>query len=88
MLSPALFSLFVRQLANHLTQKDRLGIQLVLCVMEVFILLLADEVALLSTPTGLQNQLHCLKTCCQLMKMEVNEDKTKNNGIQNRWIHG
>ena len=43
--------------------------------MEVFILLLADVVALLSTPTGLQNQLHCLKTCCQQMKMEVNEDK-------------
>ena len=47
-------------------------------VMELFILLFADDVALLSTtPTGLQNQLDCLKTCCQEMKMEVNKDKTK-----------
>ena len=31
-------------------------------VMELFILLFADDVALLSTtPTGLQNQLDCLK---------------------------
>jgi len=47
-------------------------------VMELFILLFADDVALLSTtPTGLQNLLDCLKTCCQEMKMEVNKDKTK-----------
>ena len=47
-------------------------------VMELFILLFADDVALLSTtPTGLQKQLDCLKTCCQEMKMEVNKDKTK-----------
>ena len=47
-------------------------------VMELFILMFADDVALLSTtPTGLQNQLDCLKICRQEMKMEVNKDKTK-----------
>ena len=46
--------------------------------MELFILLFADNVALLpTTSTGFQNQLDCLKTCCQQMKMEVNKDKTK-----------
>ena len=77
-LSPTLFSLFINQLANHVTAKGRHGIQLVPGVMELFILLFADDVALLSTtPTGLQNQLDCLKTCCQDIKMEVNKDKTK-----------
>ena len=77
-LSPTLFSLFINQLANHVTAKGKHGIQLVPGVMELFILLFADDVALLSTtPTGLQNQLDCLKTCRQEMKMEVNKDKTK-----------
>ena len=77
-LSPTLFSLFINQMANHVTPKGRHGIQLVPGVMELFILLFADDVALLSTtPTGLQNQLDSLKTCCQEMKMEVNKDKTK-----------
>ena len=58
-------------------------------VMELFILLSADDVALLSTtPTGLQNQLYCLKTCCQEMKMEVNKEKNKNHGIQKGGILG
>jgi len=77
-LSPTLFSLFINQLANHVTAKGKHGIQLVPGVMELFILLFAVGVALLSTtPTGLQNQLDCLKTCRQEMKMEVNKDKTK-----------
>ena len=77
-LSPTLFSLFISQLADHVKEKGRHGIQLVPGVGELFILLFADDVALLSTtPTGLQNQLDCLKTCCQEIKMEVNKDKTK-----------
>ena len=77
-LSPTLFSLFINQLANHVTENGRHGIQLVPGVIELFILLFADDVTLLSTTsTGLQNQLDCLKTCCQERKMEVNKDKTK-----------
>ena len=63
-LSPTLFSLFINQLANHVTEKGRHGIQLKPGVMELFILLVADDAALLSTtPAGFQNQLDCLKTC-------------------------
>ena len=70
--------LFINQLANHVTEKGRHGIQLVPGVMELFILLFSDDVALLSTtPNGLQNQLDCLKTRSKEMKMEVNKDKTK-----------
>ena len=77
-LSPTLFSLFINQPANHVTAKARHGIQLVPGVMELFILLFADDVALLSTTaTGLQNQIVYLITCCQEMKMEVNKDKAK-----------
>ena len=46
-------------------------------VSELFILLLADDVTFLATtPSGLQNQLNCLRDCCVKMGMEVN-DKTK-----------
>ena len=44
----------------------------------MFILLFADDVALLPTiPCGLQNQLKYLKACCDRLQMEVNRDKTK-----------
>ena len=47
-------------------------------VSELFILLFADDVTLLATtPSGLQNQLNCLRDCCVKMGMEVNEAKTK-----------
>ena len=40
--------------------------------------LLADDVTLLATtPSGLQNQLNCLRNCCVKMGMEINKDKTK-----------
>ena len=48
-LSPTLFSLFTNQLADHVKEKGRHGIQLMPGVMELFILLFADDVALLST---------------------------------------
>ena len=47
-------------------------------LMEIFILLFADDIALISsTPIGLQNQLNVLQTCCDEMKLTVNIDKTK-----------
>ena len=47
-------------------------------LMELFILLFADDVTLLATaPSGLQDQPNCLRDCCDKMGMEVNEDKTK-----------
>ena len=44
-LRPTLFSLFINQLANHVTQKGRHGKQLVPGLLELFILLVADDIA-------------------------------------------
>jgi len=54
------------------------GGQLFPDIMEFFILLLADDVALISTtPSGLQNQLNTLRTSCDNLNLTVNIDKTK-----------
>jgi hypothetical protein len=46
--------------------------------MELFILLFADDVVLISTTsTGLQHQLNLLKLCCDQLHLSVNRDKTK-----------
>ena len=60
------------------TDTGRHGIQLLSGITELFILLFADDVALLAaTPCGLHNQLDSLKVCCDRLKMEVNKGKTK-----------
>jgi hypothetical protein len=77
-LSPTLFCLFINQLAEHVQISGKHGIQMLPGLMELFLLLFADDVTLLATtPSGLQNQLNCLRDCCTKMGMEVNEGKTK-----------
>ena len=77
-LSPTLFSLFINQLAEHVRSSGKHGVQMLPGLMGLFILLFADDVTLLATTlNGLQNQLNCLRDCCVMMGMEVNEDKTK-----------
>ena len=77
-LSPTSFSLFINQLASYITETGRHGIQLLSGLVELCILIFADDVALLATtPYGLQNQLNSLKACCDRLHMEVNRDKTK-----------
>lgn len=77
-MSPTLFSLFINQLANHITEVGLHGIQLLPNFLEIFILLFADDVVLLSySPIGLQSQLNALKNCCERLKLSVNKDKTK-----------
>ena len=57
-LSPKIFSLFINHLANYITETGRHGIQLLSGLVELFILLFADDVALLATtPYGLQKSL-------------------------------
>ena len=59
--SPILFSLFINELANEIMQRGRHGIQLIPDLIEIFILLFADDVILVSdTVCGLQNQLTVL----------------------------
>ena len=77
-LSPTIFSSFINQLAKYITDTGRHGIQLLSGLIELFILLFADDVALLATtPCGLQNQLDSLEVCCDRLKTEVNTDETK-----------
>jgi hypothetical protein len=77
-LSPSLFLVFINQLASHMKDKGKHGVQLFPDIMELLMLLFADDVVLLSTtPGGLQNQLNVLKTCCDNMSLTINIDKTK-----------
>ena len=77
-LSPTLFSMFMNQLSDQIKRRGKHGVQLSPDMIELFILLFADDVALLSTtPSGLQNQLNILQKCCDEMKLYVNIDKTK-----------
>ena len=60
--SPTIFSSFINQLAKYITDTGRHGIQLLSGLTELFVLLFADDVALLATTScGLQNQLDSLK---------------------------
>ena len=57
-LSSTISSLFIGQLAYYITDTGRHGIQLLSGLIELFILLFADDVALsASTPCGLENKL-------------------------------
>ena len=77
-MSPTLFSLFINQLANHINETGVHGVQLLPNMIELFLLLFADDVALISTsPRGLQAQLNSLKECCDRLKLTVNQSKTK-----------
>ena len=70
--------MFINQLAEHARSSGKHGVQMLPRLMELFILLFGDNVTLLATtPSGLENQLNCLRDCCVKMGMEVNEDKTK-----------
>ena len=46
--SPVLFSLFINELAREIVQRGRHGIQLIPDLIEIFILLFADDVILMS----------------------------------------
>ena len=77
-LSPTLFSLFINDVAKTVNENGKHGIQLLPGLLEAFILLFADDLALMSsTPHGLQNQLDSLAEACKCLGLEVNTTKTK-----------
>jgi hypothetical protein len=77
-LSPTLFSMFINRLADHMAESGKHGVQMLPGLLELFILLFADDVALISmSPVGLQNQLNVLQQFCQESKLQVNISKTK-----------
>ena len=54
------------------------GIQLLPCLIELFILLFADDLALLScSPHGLQAQLDCVPRLCMELGLKINTEKSK-----------
>jgi hypothetical protein len=77
-LSPILFSFLVNELAMEIKQKGEFGIQLSPCLVDILIVLFADDVFLASyTAKGLQKQINLLYSFAINFKMEVNLEKTK-----------
>ena len=74
LISPILFSFVINELASEILRRKH-GIQLLPREIELFLLMFADDIALLSsTPVGLQNQLNEVANRLGLL---VNLEKTK-----------
>ena len=93
--SPILFSLFVNELALDIIKGGRHGVTIDL--IELFILLFADDLVLLSTTiVGLQTQLRNLHMSAERLDLRVNMAKTKvvvfrkggYLGARERWFYG
>ena len=77
-LSPILFSMLINELANEILEKGKHGVSLGPAEIELFLLLFADDLTLLSsTVIGLQNQLNVLQEATQRLGLTVNLDKSK-----------
>ena len=77
MLSPVLFSLFINELADVMMCKSSRGIQLIPDIIELFLLLFADDVTLFAdTVRGLQSQLNILSDYYTQWDLTVNLEKT------------
>ena len=77
-LSPVLFTLFINELEGAMANSGCYGIQLHPDLIRVFLLMFADDVALLADSVNdLQKQLNTLHSYCEQFKIQVNIDKTK-----------
>ena len=75
--SPVLFSLFINELALEIIENGRHGATISPDIIELFILLLADDIALISeTPIGLQTQLNNLYNSANRLQLKVNMNKS------------
>ena len=75
--SPVLFSLFINELAVDIIKNGRHGAMLSLDAFELFILLLADDIILVSeTVVGLQTQLNNLHRAAASLQLKVNLGKS------------
>ena len=78
LLSPLLFSILINKVARKIAEKGRAGYQFITGGKEIFSLLFADDIVLISmTPSGLQNQINNLKMESEKLGLEVNLNKTK-----------
>ena len=77
-LSPTLFSIIINEIATSVANEGKHGLQLLPGLIELFILLFADDLALLScSPHGLQVQLDCVHRLCMELGLKINTDKSK-----------
>jgi len=75
--SPILFSLFINELALEIMNNGRHGLTLNPDILELFILLFADDLVLLSeTVVGLQTQLNSLYSASVRLHLKVNMNKS------------
>ena len=78
MLSPTLFSFLINELALDIAQNGMYGVQLAPDVVQILIMLFADDVLLTSyCVAGLQRQIDVLKHFADNFSMTVNMSKTK-----------
>jgi len=78
LLSPLIFSLLISEVADEVTVNGKHGFQFAPGLREIFLLLFADDIVLLSsTPGGLQNQLDSLARASDRLGLKVNMGKTK-----------
>ena len=75
--SPVLFSIFINELALEVIRNGRHGAMFKPDAFELFILLLADDIVLLSeTVVGLQTQLNSLSNAAASLQLKVNLNKS------------
>ena len=76
--SPLAFNLMIGKVASFVRERGLHGIQLIPGGEEIFQLLFADDIVLISsTPTGLQRQINSLEEISRTLGLTVNLDKTK-----------
>ena len=76
--STSIFLTYINIVADYVRSHGKHGIQLLPGACEIFALLFADDIVLLSsTPTGLQNQLNSLEEISKNLNLKVNVDKTR-----------
>ena len=73
-----MFSLFISEVADLVRESGKDGIQLISGLEDIFLLLFADDIVLISsTPSGLQNQIDNLENASKSLGLTVNLNKTK-----------
>jgi len=96
-ISPILFSLLINELANEIIGKGKHGVSFGPSEIEMFLLLFADDLTLLSsTIVGLQNQINALHSAIARVSLTVNLDKSKVVvfrkggflGAKEKWFYG
>ena len=75
--SQILFSLFINELVLDIIKGGKHGPILTSTLVEIFILLFADDILLSETAIGLQNQMNTLYISSEKLQLKVNFDKNK-----------